>query len=96
MIEIFDVIRLTKDNPCFSGLEKGSEHYVGYYCKLCGMLGLVAEIEELGGVDKLLFVSDDAVEVIGEAPEEKRGHIREVAYRSDPWDCDHDRSLSEE
>lgn len=93
MVEIFDVVRLIKDNPCMCGLSKDSEHIVAWCCNDCEMLGIIADV---AGMDKILYVSYNSVAVVGEAVEDDRRRIREIAYKYNSWECDHNKSVPTE
>ena len=85
MAEKYDIIKMTEDDCCGSGLSAGSEHYVAIaqMGKVRRMLGIIGTVN---GADAILWVHESDTEIIGKAATyETMGYIDEFADNADSW-----------
>lgn len=88
MMEIYDVVKLIKENVGNCGLAEGSEHFVAFACDDCEIAGIIIN----GGTEaeEVLLMPFKYLEVIGEASNNiTRRSIDDVANKHHLRICPH-------
>lgn len=91
MVDVYDVIKIIRDNIGNCGLAEGSEHYVAYKCDNCEVAGII--VNGGTGEEVVLFVPFKYMEVIGEANSNMtKRYIDEVASNFQMRICNHQKA----